>query len=97
MYFDVMPNKSLDSTGFCAWVLPLGFSVLMVSPPVNRNFELFAMCTFGTNHVYFYGENSLDPLIKRWTDTNAYRLRYTSHQASTVIWVRLLERQDTKP
>jgi len=55
------------------------------------------MCTFGTNHVYFYGENSLDPLIKRWTDTNAYRLRYTSHQASTVIWVRLLERQDTKP
>jgi hypothetical protein len=67
----------------------------MISPPVNRNFEMFAMCTFGTNHVYFYGENSLDPLIKRWTDTNAYRLRYTSHQASTVIWVRLLERDHT--
>ena len=30
------PNKSLDSTGFCAWVLPLGFSVLMISPPVSR-------------------------------------------------------------
>jgi hypothetical protein len=42
----------------------------------NRNFEMSALCTFGTNHVYFYGDNSLDPLIKRWTDTNAYRLRY---------------------
>ena len=29
-------NQSLDSTGFCAWVLPLSFSVLMVSPPVSQ-------------------------------------------------------------
>ena len=30
------PNKSLDSTGFCAWVLPLSFSVLKISPPVSQ-------------------------------------------------------------
>ncbi len=30
------PNKSLDSTGFCAWALPSGFSVLMISPPVSQ-------------------------------------------------------------
>ena len=30
------PNKSLDSTGFCTWVLPFGFSVLMISPPVSQ-------------------------------------------------------------
>ena len=30
------PNKSLDSTGFWACVLPFGFSVLMVSPPVSQ-------------------------------------------------------------
>jgi hypothetical protein len=30
------PNESLDSTGFCNWVLPLGFSVLMISPPVSQ-------------------------------------------------------------
>src|SRR6185369_4303965 len=29
-------NESLDSTGFCAWLLPLGFSVLMISPPVSQ-------------------------------------------------------------
>ena len=28
-------HKTLDSTGFCARVLPFGFSVLMVSPPVS--------------------------------------------------------------
>jgi len=29
-------NKSLDSTGFCAWVLPLDFYWLTVSPPVSQ-------------------------------------------------------------
>jgi hypothetical protein len=29
-------NKALDSTGFCAWVLPLGFSWLTVFPPVSQ-------------------------------------------------------------
>jgi len=28
--------KSLDSTGFCVWVLPLDFSVLKASPPVSQ-------------------------------------------------------------
>jgi hypothetical protein len=31
-----MAIKSLDSTGFCARVLPFGFSVLTVSPPVSQ-------------------------------------------------------------
>jgi hypothetical protein len=30
------PNKALDSTGFCACVLPFGFSMLTVSPPVSH-------------------------------------------------------------
>jgi hypothetical protein len=29
-------NETLDSTGVCAWVLPFGFSVLMISPPVSQ-------------------------------------------------------------
>ena len=31
----MMSNKSLEPTGFCVPVLPFGFSVLMVSPPVS--------------------------------------------------------------
>jgi hypothetical protein len=29
-------NETLDSTGFCACVLPLDFSWLTVSPPVSQ-------------------------------------------------------------
>jgi hypothetical protein len=80
-------------------------TVFMLSPSnrvviisSNTNFKISATCTFGTNHVYFYGNAlELDPAIKRWTDTNAYRLRYASTQAGTVIWVRLVQRDDVKP
>jgi len=30
------PNKSLERTGFCACVLPLDFSLLVVSSPVAQ-------------------------------------------------------------
>lgn len=66
----------------------------------NANFKISAKCTFGTDHVYFYGydlDNFLDPAIKRWTDTNAYRLRYHSDQESTVVWVSLIQGDDAKP
>jgi hypothetical protein len=33
---DVETNETLDSTGFCACVLPLDFSWLTVSPPVSQ-------------------------------------------------------------
>ena len=73
-------------------VLLIGASPRFMIVGPDTNFAVYAKCTFGTNHVYFYGDASLDPLIKRWTDTNAYRLRYTCQQPKTVIWLQLLQR-----
>jgi hypothetical protein len=49
------------------------------------------ICTFGTNHVYYYGDGMdqiMDPITTRLGDTNAYRLRCATDQPSTVVWVR---------
>jgi hypothetical protein len=65
----------------------------------NASFKISAKCTFGADHVYFYGDgldNFLDPAIKRWTDTNAYRLRYHADQKVTVLWLRLIQRDSAK-
>src|SRR6185369_10970998 len=37
------PNETLDSTGFCACVLPLDFSWLKASPPVSQLRRLACM------------------------------------------------------
>jgi len=29
-------NEALETTGFCAWVLPFGFSLLMGCSPVSQ-------------------------------------------------------------
>jgi len=31
-----LPNKALETTEFCAWVLPLRFSLLMVPSSVSQ-------------------------------------------------------------
>ena len=49
MFTLLTANKSLDSTGFCAWVLPFGFSVLTVSPPVS---QLRWALEFDGDHVH---------------------------------------------
>jgi hypothetical protein len=87
-----------------AVLLCLLFSRSPSSPLVivssNANFGISAKCTFGTNHVYYYGDSVdriLDPAIRRWSDTNAYRIRLYSDQPSTVIWVRLDHPDYAKP
>jgi hypothetical protein len=49
------------------------------------------VCTFGTNHVYYYGNplsKLMDPLETRLSTTNANRVRCTTDQDGTVVWVR---------
>jgi hypothetical protein len=51
------------------------------------------VCTFGTNHVYYYGSplsKIMDPLETRLSTTNANRVRCTTDQNSTVVWVRFV-------
>src|SRR4030095_697067 len=47
-------TKSLDSTGFCVWVLPLAFSVLRISPPVSQlTFDLMKPEIIATHRTLF--------------------------------------------
>jgi len=62
--------------------------------PRYANIDVSVTCSVGTNHVCFWGDNSLDPFIKRFTEKDAYRLRYASPQTRTVLWVRILVRRD---
>lgn len=79
-----------------AIVASLLFLFLRSSPLVtissNAQFGITATCTFGTNHVYYYGDpvdRVLDPIIRRGSNTNAYRLRVQTTEVTTVVWVRL--------
>lgn len=61
----------------------------------NRNFDIAADATFGTNHVYSFGSGMVGPLELAWErlkTRDAYRLRYHTAQPTTVIWVRLIEK-----
>jgi len=51
------------------------------------------VCTFGTNHVYYYGDSVdrlMDPLTTRFRDKDASRLRCSTPENSTVVWVRFV-------
>jgi hypothetical protein len=37
------PNEALETTEFCAWVLPLRFFLLMVPPSVSQLFRSAAL------------------------------------------------------
>jgi hypothetical protein len=66
----------------------------------DKKFDISVMCTFGTNHVYYYGDavdRLFDPAIRRWSNTNAYRLRCQTDEPTTVVWVRLEHPDFAKP
>lgn len=49
------------------------------------------VCTVGTNHTYYYGDGMdrlMDPVIRRLEDTNANRLRCSTSENSTIVWLR---------
>jgi len=60
----------------------------------NPKMQVSTVCTFGTNHVYYYGNignQIMDPLETRLSNTNANRLRCNTDAPSTVIWARFLD------
>src|SRR5512136_3042973 len=51
------------------------------------------VCTFGTNHMYYYGgavDRLIDSLIPSRREKNAAWLRWHSARDSTVVWVRVV-------
>ncbi len=51
------------------------------------------LCTFGTNHTYYYGDKVdrlIDSLIPGRRDKNAAWLRWHTVENTTVVWVRLV-------
>ena len=74
-------------------LLPRPGSSPLVVMSFDKKFGVSTLCTFGTNHVYYYGDSLdrvFDPAFRRWklVETNAYRLRYQSDHPATVVWVR---------
>jgi hypothetical protein len=64
----------------------------LVAISSNKAFVVSSLCTFGTNHLYYYGDpiqRVFDPAITRLSDTNANRLFFKTTNATTAIWVRL--------
>ena len=65
--------------------------VIVSSDP---KFEISARCTFGTNHIYYYGDlvdRMFDPAIKllsRDGNQYPYRLRHETTNPGTMVWVR---------
>ena len=84
-------------------------SLLLSRPPSSplvvvfsdTKFRISSRCTFGTNHVSYYGDpvdRILDSALRRWSDTDAWqRLRYQSDQPCTVVWVRFDHPDYAKP
>src|SRR6266446_5748078 len=51
-----------------------------------------AKCTFGTNHVFHYGDSAdhtVDLLIGRLSEKYADRIQAYTTEPSTVLWVRM--------
>jgi hypothetical protein len=83
-------------------------AVFLATPPssplqvmsCDSRFGITVRCTFGTNHVYYYGDlvdRITDPVIRRWSRTPApYRLQTRSDQPATIVWVRLDSREFAK-
>ena len=95
-------NATCRAFGFLFLAISAGIAVVVLfslrrseALPVlvsNPKFAIETTITFGTNHVYYYGDavqRVFDPVITRVSDTNAYRLRHQTTQASTLIWIRL--------
>src|SRR5437879_6524483 len=60
----------------------------------NANFGVSMRCTFGTNHVYYYGDRLdrlLEPAIRRWGGNpgSQNRLIFGTPGPTTGVWVRL--------
>jgi hypothetical protein len=67
-------------------------ALLLVSSEPNIKVSSI-ICTFGTNHVYYYGgkvDRLIDSLIPKRRDKNAAWLRWHSTENSTVLWVRFV-------
>ncbi len=66
--------------------------LVIVSSDPNVNVSS-VVCTFGTNHVYYWGgavDRLMDPLVTRLSDRNANRMWCRTREGTTVVWVRFV-------